>query len=66
MKLWEGNVYTRVYLFRGSPCDHYHDALDLTIQAPTSLGPALPARDIWWPSLETCSNLFTPIGTGIW
>ena len=22
-------------------------------------GPSSPARDIWWPSLETCSNLVT-------
>ena len=30
--------------------------------------PHSPAKDIWWPSLETCSNLFTsgPPGAGIW
>ena len=33
--------------------------------------PLLPASDIWWSSLETCSNLFTagppsPTGTDIW
>ena len=40
---------------------------DLTIQGPQpslNMGPhctgaSLPAYDIWWPQLETCSNLFT-------
>ena len=61
-----------------------HDALALTVQGPSwpwtppdmghgTPGPA-PASDIWWPSLETCSNLFigphctAPLqsGTDIW
>ena len=50
-----------------------HNALNLTVRpswhetllytAPT------PASDIWWPILETCSNLFScgpPNGTDIW
>ena len=54
-----------------------HVALDLTVQAlsapPTHTWdltgqglpqPYLPASDIWWPSLETCSNLFTSVN--IW
>ena len=40
-----------------------HDALDLIVQPPPNMGhgdpwPCNPAGDIWWPSLETCSNLF--------
>ena len=38
-----------------------HDVLDLTVQSPWP--PPLDrdplASDIWWPSLEACSNLFT-------
>ena len=51
-----------------------HDALDLTVSPP--LVPRLPhirpgtphppsATDIWWPTLETFSNLFTP-SSNIW
>ena len=46
-----------------------HDALDLTIDSPI---PPPPASGIWWPRLETCSNLFTwghphPVLTsGVW
>ena len=35
---------------------------DCTVQGPPDLAPALawlPAGDIWWPRLDTCSNLFT-------
>ena len=42
----ECNVFTGVCLFN-------HDALDLTVQDPL-----LPATDIWWLTLEICSNLF--------
>ena len=45
-----------------------HDALDLIVHGPLApphldRGPhwtgTNPASDIWWPSLETCSNVFT-------
>ena len=65
-KLREGNVFSRVGLSvcRGVPCDHYPwcikphfiglppPDMDVTGQGP-------PGSDVWWPSLETCSNLFT-------
>ena len=31
-----------------------HPLLDIRDDPPP--GPGLPASDIWWPSLETCSN----------
>ena len=51
-----------------------HDALDLTVQGSypqkSDLGPPAlpPASDIWWSSLETCSNLFIwgPPASDIW
>ena len=53
----------------GSHVTIAHDALDLTVQgipAPPPpwisdlcTGPPSAASDIWWPTLETCSNLFT-------
>ena len=75
MKLWEGNVFTGVSLSfcsreEGSHVTITQDALDLTEHPPpleeTSLqiwGLTVQRSsllvDIWWPSLETCSNLFT-------
>ena len=72
MKLREGNVFTRVCLSvhrgKGLHLTIVHDALDLTLQAPhIRHGTPQPqpqsqpsTSDILWPSLETCSNLFTP------
>ena len=63
MKLWEGNVFSRVCLsslFRGGPMSLYitHDALALTIQGH----PLLDMRpSLFWdpaPTPRTCSNLF--------
>ena len=59
MKLWEGNVFT-------GTC-RVHPPSDLrTYPLPTDhpwhqiWGPTPPPiTDIWWTSLETCSNLFT-------
>ena len=64
-KLLGGNVFTRICLFTRN------NALDLTVQPP-GLSASSPPRyhtweppapplliDIWWPSLETCSNLST-------
>ena len=66
MKLGEGNVFTHVCLSvhrgKGLHLTIAHDALDFTLQAPTSdMGPQSqpPTSDTLWPSLETCSNLFT-------
>ena len=66
-KLWENNVFTRVCLFTGDWGTHVtntHNALEIIVQHPTPdirhgipQVPA-PANDIWWPSLETYSNLF--------
>ena len=49
------------------PCSH------LCTRDPALEGPATsPARDIWWPSLETCSKLFilgpplVPTSGGYW
>ena len=69
--------------WRVSPCDHctwWIGSLCTVTPPPIpcynpprhetweSLAPP-PAGDIWWPSLETCSNLFTwgptPSGTGM-
>ena len=73
-KLQDGNVFSRVCLFTGGshvtithcigphctgafhppipqPCPHPFKTWDLTVHTP--------ANDIWWPSLETCSSLFT-------
>ena len=66
-EFWEGNVFTRVCLFTGSPhVTITRDALYLAVQAlplallppppPSDMGP--PATDIWCPPLETCLNLF--------
>ena len=53
------------------PCDHYpwsiaphctgHQTWDLTVQGPPGpkFCPGPPTGNIWWPSLETCSKLFT-------
>ena len=70
----EGNVLTGVCLsFSWGPhVTIIHDALELTVQAPLQTwgmrtlgshpemghGDSHLASDIWWPSLETCSNLF--------
>ena len=59
---------------RGTHVTISHDALDLTVQGSPrppdsqtmgSQGPSLtlalalaPISDSWWPSLETCSNMF--------
>ena len=60
-KLWEGNVFSHVCLYTGgSHVSITHDTLKLAIQPPqlgTSWTPL--ASDIWWPSLETCSYLFS-------
>ena len=66
MKLGEGNVFTHVCLSvhrgEGLHLTVAHDVLDFPLQAPTSdMGPQSqpPTSDTLWPSLETCSNLFT-------
>ena len=71
-KLREGNVFNHFHLFTGGAnVSITHDTLDLTVQChPQSKAPP-PASDNWWPSLETCSNLFTwetpsPTTTDIW
>ena len=75
MELREGNIFTLVYLLECPHVTIIYDTLEPTVQHPppamtsqtSDLGP--PARDIWWPSLETYSNLFIcgpPIGTDIW
>ena len=69
---------------RGGDVTITHDVFDLTVQGPPSPSPSLqprhltvqgplilpPANGIWWPSLETCSNLFTsappPTGADMW
>ena len=46
----------------GSHVTIVHDALDLTVQGLSSVGPprhGTSASDIWWSSLDTCSNFFT-------
>ena len=60
-KLRKGNVFSHVcpsvsqsFCPCGKGGGHVtitHDALDLNIKPP--------ARDIWWPRLDTCSSLFT-------
>ena len=73
-KLWEVNVFSCVCLAfcpGGFPSDHYPRWIEpycagsppqpplhtwyLTVQGH------LPASDIWGPSVETCSNLFTSV-----
>ena len=71
-KLLEGNVFRSCLSLcsgEGAPCDHYPKCIGphpvrtlgpvpllpdmgLTVQGP-------PASDIWWPRLDSCSNLFT-------
>ena len=69
-KLRQGNVFIHIcssvsYSVQGSHVTISHDALDTLYKAPkhqTWEPPALappPVSDIWWPSLETCSNMFT-------
>ena len=55
-KLHEGKAFSHVYLsIQGWGCCMWPSPMmDLT-----SLYKAPPASDIWWPRLETCSNLFT-------
>ena len=69
----EGNVFSCVCLsvclstVKGSHMFITYDVLDLTVKPPPhpsplqtwDMDPHLPASDIWWPSLETCSKLFT-------
>ena len=50
----------------GVPCAHYlivqgaiHPATPPDMR-PSCKGPLSPVSDIWWPSLGTCSSLFTP------
>ena len=51
----EDHIFSPVCLFTGrggDPCDHY----------PWCIGPhhaRTPGSDIWWPKMETCSNLFS-------
>ena len=74
MKLRESNVFMHVCLSRGTHVTISYDAFGLTVQGtppspaevPSDMGPQAPhlhpgspASDIWWPPLETCSNLFT-------
>ena len=66
MKLWEGNVLADVCLSvhsggEGGPnVTIIHDALNLTVQSPFPPSDMQSlSSDIWWSSLETCSNLFT-------
>ena len=42
----------------GILCNHSHDAMNCTVQPMDPLPKDTPASDIWWPSLQTCSNLF--------
>ena len=59
---------------RGTHVTITYDTLDLTALDPVAQLPplwtlGLTASDIWWPSLETCSNLFTwgpPCSIDIW
>ena len=52
--------YVIVCSYGGSHVSITNDALDLTLQR-SSVGTLIPipTADIWWPRLETCSNLFT-------
>ena len=63
-KLWEGNIFSNVCL---SVClftsaegllTITNNALDSLYRDPPNLVPPR-ASDIWWPSMETCSILFT-------
>ena len=80
-KLRESNVFMRVCLSRGTHVTMIHWAslyrglphpqpksLQTWDLRPPRLHPGSPASDIWWPPLETCSNLFTsgPIPTVHW
>ena len=56
-KLQEGDVISHVCP-QGSPCDHYPWCLG-THDTGTPPPNRLPANEIWWPRLDTCSNLFT-------
>ena len=57
-KLREGNAFSLVCLSFcrgwGVPWDHYPWCI-----IPHCTGPSPSASDIWWPTLETCSKLFT-------
>ena len=72
-----------LYVNRGSPCHHYTWCIGThCTDSPLALAPprhqtwglpyaspSYPGSDNWWPSLETCSNLFTwgpPNSTDIW
>ena len=49
-----------MFSHRGSHVAIIHNALDLTVHGISlDRDPQPPASDIWWPSQETCSNLFT-------
>ena len=62
-------LVTLLHKSRGSRVTLSHDALDHTVHGTPYLpadmglhcnGPLYhPASDIWWPSLQTCSNLLT-------
>ena len=52
----EGYVFSHVCPL-GDP--HVTTTWDLRITHSTSQGPTPSASDIWWPSLETSSNVFT-------
>ena len=81
-KWQEGNVFSCVYpsfcpLVALLPMNHWTSQYRVPLQPQqpldirhgTYLDPSPdPASDTWWPSLETCSNLFTwwPPHTEIW
>ena len=71
-KLREGNVFSRICLSRGVDIGTALHPPPPDMGPP---GPGSPASDIWWPSLEICSNLFiephctgllSPTSTDIW
>ena len=81
MKLWEGNVFSRVCVHRGIPMWPlpmmyltllYRAASPQPCPMDIKNGwPWPPTSYIWRPSLETCSNLFTwgppsPTSTDNW
>ena len=64
-KMREGKIFIRFILFgEDVPCDHYPWCTGPHCRGtPLGMGhETLPyplTSDIWWPSLETCSNVFT-------
>ena len=59
--LREGNVFGCVCLsvYMGVHCTASKPLLTLDLTGKEPTGQGSPASDIWWPSLETCSDLLT-------